>query len=399
MPVFKPLTNLSLSDLWKEVKISEEEIWGDLNQEQKLFLKHTLEKTMRIELSGYLKVCDYQRSDQRTGHRNGYYTRSLETPYGLISSLSVPRSRDGRFRTAVFAAYERRKQAVSDLIKGMFLSGVSTRKVGALLETILGYGVSAQTVSRILRSLDGEVNKFHRRALSDDYQYLFLDGVVLKHKSVTGAKKRLLLAAYGIRYDGKRELLDYLAASSESQLNWEAFLNHLNARGLKGDRLKLIVTDGCPGLEAAVTLVYPQVKRQRCWAHKLRNVANYLPKTRQEEVISEAGIIYRAANKRTAVKCYWNWAGKWRDLFPKAVNCLEKDLDGLLTFLEFPQAHHSGIRTTNAIERAFREVRRRTRPIGCFNDPNSIERIAYGIFFNLNKQWKDKPAKKFTQDY
>ena len=122
MPVFKPLTNLSLSDLWKEVKISEEEIWGDLNQEQKLFLKHTLEKTMRIELSGYLKVCDYQRSDQRTGHRNGYYTRSLETPYGMISSLSVPRSRDGRFRTAVFAAYERRKQAVSDLIKGMFLS-------------------------------------------------------------------------------------------------------------------------------------------------------------------------------------------------------------------------------------------------------------------------------------
>ncbi len=139
---------------------------------------------------------------------------------------------------------------------------------------------------------------------------------------------------------GKKELISFRMASSESQAAWEAFLNDLYKRGLKGDNLKLIITDGCKGLHAALDLVYAYTKRQHCWVHKLRNVAKYLKKKDEKQVLSEAKKIYQADTKREVVKAFKLWKKHWYGLYPKAVNCIEKDLDELLNFLEIPSAEN-----------------------------------------------------------
>jgi len=238
-----------------------------------------------------------------------------------------------------------------------------------------------------------DVEAFHKRPLEDKYIYLFLDGVHLGIKGAVKRKKRPVLLAYGITEDGQRELVGFRVARSESEAQWVAFLNDLYKRGLEGERLKLIVIDGGKGLIAALDVVYPYTKRGRCWAHKLRNVANYLPKKYQGECINEARSIYEAPHRREAVARFWEWANEWREIVPKAVRCLENDLDELLTFLDFPEAHRKTIRTTNVIERSFGEVRRRARTMSCFNNVRSCERIVYAVVAHLNQKWERPRAR------
>jgi transposase-like protein len=150
--------------------------------------------------------------------------------------------------------------------------------VQTVIKPLLGEGVSPQTVSRITRRLDAAVRRFQERPLQDCYRYLLLDGVVLKVKGAAAVQKRLVLCAYGVTWAGQRELLSFRQATSESEAQWEAFLRDLYRRGLEGRMLRLISTDGAPGLHRALETVYPYVPRQRCWAHKLRNVAAKLPR-------------------------------------------------------------------------------------------------------------------------
>ena len=138
--------------------------------------------------------------------------------------------------------------------------------------------------------------------------------------------------------------------------------------------------------------------RQRCWVHKLRNVSNLLRRRHQAECIAGARAIYLAATRRQAVGAYWAWAHRWRGEAPKAVACLERDLDELLNFLACPEPHRRKVRTTNAIERAFREVRRRTRPMSCFTNSASCERIIYAVVTHLNRSWEGKVLPEFTQE-
>jgi transposase-like protein len=285
---------------------------------------------------------------------------------------------------------------VDRLVREMFLSGVSTRRVQEVITPLLGGGISAQSVSRITRSLDHEVNLYHRRRLDDVYLYLLLDGITLKVKGASGVKKRLVLCAYGITALGQRELVSFRRASSESETQWLAFLQDVYNRGLEGKQLRLITTDGCPGLHNALETVYPYVPRQRCWAHKLRNVASRLRRKDKQPCLAEVKAVYQARTRREAVARYRQWAHHWHDVAPKAVDCLARDLDELLPFLDCPQGHWKKVRTTNAIERAFREVRRRTRPMSCFQNPASVDRIIYGVISHLNRTWMATPLPQFT---
>lgn len=309
----------------------------------------------------------------------------------------MPRARES-YDSEVIPHYKRRQEKVDKMIREMFLAGVSTRRVGEVLGTVNVGEVSPQTVSRVLTSLDTELQLFLGRPLADIYQYLFLDGICLKVKGAVERQKRQVLCAYGVRLDGKREIISFRQATDESEAKWEAFLRDLYDRGLTGGKLKMVVTDGCPGLHRALDTVYPYVSRQRCWAHKLRNVANKVRRVDQKECNMEAALIYQAENKREAVKRYREWEAKWRHRYPDAVKCLAKDLDELLTFLEMPAEHRVKVRTTNVIERAFREVRRRTRPMSCFNNTASVNRIIFGVISHLNKDWKEKPLWQFTQE-
>lgn len=392
------LDEVTPADLWREVAESEDEFWCDARERQRRLLKVLLEGALEEELTQVLGAGRFRRTDNRQGYRNGFYARDLTTQIGIVTGIRVPRARTVTIERSVFRRYQRRQAMVEKMIRDVFLAGISTRRVGETLEALLGERVSAQTVSRVARSLDGEIAGFHEAPLADDVQYLFLDGVYLKVKSSLGARRRLVLCAYAVNVLGERRLLDFRSAPSESAAHWEAFLRQLSARGLKGLQLKLVVTDGCTGLHAALDVVYPYVARQHCWVHKLRNVANLLRKSQQEDCLKGARAIYQATTRRQAVRAYWVWARRWRNEAPKTVACLERDLETLLSFLACPPAHHRKIRTTNAIERCFREVRRRTRPMSCFNNDASCERIIYAVFSHLNRNWEGKPLPQFTHD-
>lgn len=392
----KDLAGLTLRDLFKEVK-DEDSIWGDLKLEARFLLRKLVNNTLGVELANYLQASKYERTNKRISYRNGSYGRTLETGFGLLENLDVPRSRDKGFESRIFDHYSRRQSEVDTLIKDLFLKGISTRRVSEILEPLLGFEVSATTVSNTVKVLDREVAAYHNRTLCDTYQYLFLDGIVLKARNALEVKKRFVLVAYGITYDGHKELISFRQSTSESEAQWTKFLGDLYRRGLEGRFLKLIAVDGAPGLLGAIDMTYPYVPIQRCWVHKLRNIASYLPK-KHFDCLKEAKAIYLADNKRVAINTYWSWAMKWREIALKAVNCLEKDIDQMLTFFDFPKKHWIKIRTTNQIERCFVEVRRRVRPMTSFSNYDSVDRIIFGIFSYLNTKWKKKPLKEFTQN-
>lgn len=387
---------------WRGVKrfveeTNPENFWDDIKSRLRLMLKDMIETGMKDELEMHIGSKRYKHMNDRVDYRNGFYHRNLDTEFGPIDNIQVPRSRLGLFRTKAFDKYSRRQEAVNEAICNVFLNGISTRDVSGALKPLLETTFSASCVSNVTKRLDKFVNEFHKRELIDEYMYLFLDGITLKVKGALKTHKKLILAAYGITMFGKKELIAFKIASSESEAAWGAFLNDLYKRGLRGDNLKLIITDGCPGLKAACDTIYAYTKRQHCWVHKLRNVAKYLKKQDKKQVLSELKKVYIAENRRKAVSIYKIWKKRWKRKYPKAIKCVEKDIDELLNFMDFPVRHRVRIRTTNAIERCFREVRKRTRPMCCFTNADSCSRIIYAIFNKLNNKWKDRPLKQFTQ--
>jgi putative transposase len=371
---------------------------GEITAAAREHLKWLMERTLETEITQRLGATRYARSASRTDWRNGHRSRDLVTEMGLLVGLRVPRSRKGSYQPQVFERYGRRARLVNRLIVEMFVAGVSTRRVGEVLEALLGDSPSATTVSRVAKSLDARARQFHMRPVKDRWRFLVLDGVYMSVKGACGLRKRVVLVAYGIDVEGRRELLDFQLANGESEPEWSAFLESLWRRGLHGNYLEMAVMDGAPGLAAALQLVYPYAQRQRCWVHKLRNVSNKVRKGDRDEVIKGARAIYLASTRRAAIKAFRRWKKRWEPCYPKAVDCLEKDLDALLCCMDYPIHQRSKLRTTNAIERAFVEVRRRTRPMSAFTNDASCERITYALVAHLNAQWSPKPLPEFTHN-
>ncbi len=389
------LTNLTLTDLFKEYKRLWN-YWQEHDDAVKEFRRRHIERALEEERTLLICCKPYERTAKRKGCRGGYWQRWITLKDGRLM-VRMPRIRNGSYDSEVIPKYQQRMDEVDAALMKIFLYGASTRLTGEALRPLLGEGISAQTISNIAKSLDEDVKGYHNRFLEDKYLYLFLDGITLKTKTGFGSKKKVVLVAYGISTTGKRELIDFMVIKHETEKKWECFLNNLYNRGLMGETLGLIVTDGHAGLENAVDTVYPYVKRQRCWAHKLRNVANYLKKKDERRCIEGARAIYDAPNRKEAVRAFNEWAGRWRQTYPKAVRCIEKNLEELLNFYYCPKGIWKKVRTTNVIERAFREVRRRTRPMSCFNNVQSIERIVYAVLSHLNDQWRIKTLKEFAQ--
>ena len=316
--------------------------------------------------------------------RNGSYPRHLLSALGDIE-LSVPRTR--RFcPTGVLKSYARRAPEIDRTILAGFVLGLSTRKVGEVLLALLGRAVSASTVSRVAKTLDAAVAAFHARPLANRYKALMLDGVVLARKTGAGALKRPVLVALGIHADGKKEIIDFRLAASESAAEWERFLTDLHRRGLTGEGLEMICADGGQGLIAALPVVYPAIPLQRCWAHKIRNVLDKVRKADRDAVKDGLHAVMNAPNRPKALSAARRFADAWEKTYPKAVACLRNDLDDLLTCFQYSTlAERKQVRTTNAIERRFREVRRRTRPMGTFQDRTSMDRILFAVFSYENK--------------
>ena len=195
-----------------------------------------------------------------------------------------------------------------------------------------------------------------------------------------------MLVALGLRHDGKKEVIDYRLARGESAAEWERFLADLYKRGLTGESLDMICVDGGSGLIAALPMVYDKIPVQRCWAHKVRNVLNKVRKADETSVKANLHAIMNADTAMKARSAARRFAKRWGQAYPPAVACLRDDLDELLTCFRYKTlAQRKAVRTTNAIERRFREVRRRTRPMGVFQDRTSMDRILFAVFTHENK--------------
>src|SRR5438477_4148511 len=345
-------------------------------------LKVILEDRMRDKVRQYLEDLGRRGLADR---RNGHYRRWLLTGMGAVE-LCVPRTRT--YSAAhVLKAYARREPEVDRLILAGFVLGLSTRKVGEALLPLLGERISPATVSRVAAQLDGAVAAFHRRPLANRYRVLVLDGVVLSRRTGAGAVQRSVLVALGITNAGQREVIDFRLVRSESRAAWEAFLTDLRTRGLTGDSTALIAVDGGEGLLAALPLVFPHVRVQRCWAHKSRNVLDKIRRAERPAAKRDLQRISHAATRTEARSTARRFADRWHRRSPAAVRCLAQDLDELLTFFCFDDPDwRKAARTTNAIERRFREVRRRTRPMGVMADRASVERILFAVFTYENQK-------------
>jgi len=384
----------------KQLDFSRHNLVIDLKEVKRMFevhfnlgcrylVKQTFEEIMALDLYEHVSACRYERTPVREGYRNGYRARTLLTSVGPID-LEVPRDRVGEYQPECFERYKRVQRVVDEGIKAMFLRGVSTRKVRDILDCLCGEGVSASYVSQVTKALDGEVRAFENRPIEDDFAFLFLDGLEVKIRVELKVKRCKLLVAYGIRRDGSRSLISFRLAHTEGTGTWRSFLENLKVRGLVGHKLELIIMDGCPGLWSAIDEIYPLVPHQLCWVHKLRNIARYCPKRYREACTGEAAKIMYTQTSTMAAKLFRQWRERWGGLIPKAVACLEKDFDRLIPFFAFSPEFHKVIRTTNVIERSFKEVRRRLKVMGYFQNTKSCKRIVLSQFVYFNKNWEKR---------
>jgi putative transposase len=381
--------------LYREMKEKVED--QHLSRDFKRFVKTIYETSILEEFDhDVIGVDDFVRSEARKNSRNGFYQRSLETVHGFIEQIRIPRPRQGGFTPRCLQKHGRREAALNRLISECFFRGISTRDVGRVVEALSGSKLSSTTVSRLTNQWQAEVTRWHQRKLADNYIYLMFDGIWIKNRSM-GNKRRLILVAYGISGDGKREIIDYTFARSESTENWQVFLNNLMHRGIHGRNLQLITTDGCRGLANAIDMVFPMTPHQLCWAHKMRNILSHVKQADFAKVKSGLSKLFRGDHtKASALKVINSWRSRWKSHCPDAVRCLERDLERLLPYLDCPLEHHVAVRTSNHIERQFKEYRRRMRPMEIIPTKDSADKILFALTMYRNEKLMGYPV-NFTQ--
>ena len=267
-----------------------------------------------------------------------------------------------------------------------------------MFSSLFGGEISAQTISNIARELDSSVHEFRsRRFDSSRYTCVYLDGLWITLSKPVKTKK-VVLVALGLRPDGTKELLNFQLASSESESWWWGFVSDLKDRGLRGNQIDVIVTDGCAGLIKAVTALYPRVRRQLCTFHKANDLGAHLRDRRhRNQIIRHALSVFEADTNTEVRKNLRAFSERWKPLEPKAVRNFIAGFDYCLTFLDFPDTIRSAIKTNNPIERYLQEIRRRIIPMRSFNNVKSAERIIYGIIAVTLKQYCDMPIHQSTQ--
>src|SRR6266487_2938647 len=337
-----------------------------------------IEEVMREELKECLGASWGELTPQRKGYRNGSYTRDLAP----IEDLEVPRDRAGAFHTQVFDRYQRYEPQVAEGLTQMFVAGVSTQKVGEVTETLMGIAPSASSVSRLNQTLTQQFEQWRGRPLQAHWRILYLDGIhfTIRHGEQTDST--ILLTALGVDLEGNKEVLALCACAEESKEGWMGLLQDVRTRG--ATQMDLIVTDGHDGLLAAVSALFAATLRQRCVVHKERNVMSAIPKRERSTVTAELTGIWKSPTKEAALTELAAFKGKYQKRYPEAVRSLMEDEDHLLTFYAFPPVMHRYIRTTNAIESFFSNVRQRTDQIDSFTTETSCLTIVWAVMQSIH---------------
>jgi putative transposase len=345
------------------------------------------QEALEAEVDAHLGRSWYSRREKEaSGYRNGYYRRRLSVP-GSELDVSVPRVRNTRkkFKSRLLQGVARIADRVKTLALEMYVRGLSTRDVEQAFVTDTGKPVlSRSAMSRLAGRLYDEYLVFSRQDLSQlDVVFLFVDGVYEAVRHYTNGQS--LLCAWAICADGTKRFLHLAPVQSESQEAWEAFFQDMLHRGLR--QPLLVVSDGAPGLIGAITRYFPKADRQRCIAHKLRNIYQKLPRDSAQLILGEFKAVYYAPDRTTADALASAVIHKYASVYPAAVKCFSEDLEACLSHLKFPEGHRRYIRTTNMLERTFEEQKRRTKILPQHQHERGAVGLVFGVLVRASQRW------------
>jgi len=344
-----------------------------------------LNNAMRIERSKYLQADQYERTEDRKGHANGYKPKTLRTRIGEIT-FAVPQVREGGFYPSALEKGMRSERALVAALAEMYVQGVSTRKVKAITEELCGVEISTMQVSRATAQLDEVLQEWRERPLGD-VTYLYVDARYEKVREAGQVRDAAVLVATGITPAGERQVLGVSVSLSEHEEHWKSFLRGLKDRGMHG--VQLVISDDHSGLGAARRTVLGSVPWQRCQFHLQQNAGAYVPKQGMRyEVAADIRSMFNAPDRNAAETYLQAAIQKYAKTAPRLSAWLEENLTDGFTIFDFPIEHRRSIRTTNSLERVNREIRRRTRVVGIFPNEASCLRLISALLMEISEEWQ-----------
>lgn len=348
-------------------------------------LESVLNQVLQAQATEQLGAEPYERNVDRKGYRNGTYPHQLTTRVGTIT-LRVPRLRNGKFSTEMFARYQRSEQALILSLMEMVVAGVSTRKVSQITEELCGTEFSKSTVSDLCKRLDPIVTAWNSRPLQDSrYPFILVDAMYIKVREDGRVRSRGVLIATGVNTDGYREVLGIMLGDSESEASWGEFFDWLKTRGLRG--VDLIVSDHHGGLVRAVRQHFQGVVWQRCQTHFIRNILDASPKSLKDEIHARVRSILDAPDQETARLLMAQTIELYESKAAKAMKILDTGFDDATAILMLPEKYRKRLRTTNSQERLNEEVRRRERVIRIFPNRESALRLIGALLMEMDEKW------------
>jgi putative transposase len=348
-------------------------------------IRIVINAAMQAERQQYLQVAPYQHSPDRRGHANGYKPKTIKSRMGEIT-LDVPQVREGGFYPGALEKGQRSERALTLTLAEMYVQGVSTRKVTAIVEQLCGSSVSSSVVSHAAKLLDETLEDWRNGPLGE-FPYVFLDARYEKVRQSGQVREAAILFAVGVNLEGKRQILGVSLSLSEHEVHWRAFLQSLVARGLNS--VQLIISDAHEGLKAARIAVFGGVPWQRCQFHLQQNAGAHV--TRQDtrrEVAEDLRTIFNAPDRHTAEAYLRKIVQKYAQTIPSLADWLEQNIPEGLTVFSFPASQRRRLRTSNGLERLSREIKRRTRVVSIFPNEAACLRLISAILMELNEEWQ-----------
>ncbi len=359
----------------------------------------SLRQAVRIVVKTMIKeeMEDFRKEVAKKIYFNGNYFRKMISSFGEIRNVPIPRFRQSAegLKLSSLEVFDQEEEKFSHLIEQMHLLGISQRKIKYLAETCFGIKLSANRVGFIYKDLaEKEELNINSKPLDDDFQYLILDGLWEKTKGYGwDDNKSVLLCALGIRPNGERKIIGFSLARKEGYENWYNLLKRIKERGLAGKNLELVITDDNRGLRNALASLLPKVPVQVCIVHKIRNVLKQTRHKNKQPVADGLKLIFNSQSKKEALVNAKKVVRKWYLIEPGAMESLRFDLEYCFTYFKFSPKIWKKIRTTNLLEREFRELRRRMKVFdNTFQSPESASRYANSLFNYLNDNYPLKQS-------
>jgi len=344
-----------------------------------------LQELIKSEFDRYINARPHQRSADRRGIRNGYYTRSFKTRVGRLE-LTIYRDRLGQFRSDFFNRYQRSEQAFMASMLEMYLQGVSTRKVSKIGETLCGTVVSKSQVSELTKRLDTQLDTWRNRRLNEGYHYLVVDARYEKVRTKQGVVSQAVMLVVGITEDGHRAILSVEIGDSENESSWDDVFKGLKNRGLRG--VKYAVSDHHTGLVNALHRNFQGVAWQRCQVHFVRNFIMKLSRRDLKFYLPLLKDIFSAADEKEALRRKEQLVIKLEEKYPKVATWIDENIESCFTVFHLPVEHRRKMKSTNMLERFNEELRRRSRVIRIFPNCASCVRLVASLSQETSEIWE-----------